>query len=274
MVLDLLTPMRTSTWILVAVFLAAPRSDSTIYASNGRMRGPVRLLRTRRARFAQPGALRSRAGVTGAALVVAAAMSAFAGCSGGASVRSVAPRAAAPGELLSASAFDGITDRVERSRALFAEASRVMLSPRCLNCHPDGDSPTQSDRMLVHDPPVYRGAADNGVPGLECTSCHQEKNAELARIPGAPKWHLAPRVMAWVGKTPSSLCEQLKDPARNGRRSLAQVVEHAEHDAIVGWGWQPGAARTQPPGDQRAYGALMAAWVRDGAECPKEGSAQ
>lgn len=148
-----------------------------------------------------------------------------------------------------------------------------MLHPRCVNCHPSGDSPTQSDLALVHDPPVFRGTADNGVPGLECTSCHQTANAELARIPGAPKWHLAPREMAWVGKTPATLCAQLKDPARNGHRSLAQVVDHASHDEIVAWGWKPGADRTPAPGSQARYGALMAAWVKDGAECPTEGSA-
>ena len=27
--------------------------------------------------------------------------------------------------------------------------------------------------------------------------------------------------MAWVGKSPHAICEQMKDPARNGRRSLA-----------------------------------------------------
>ena len=120
----------------------------------------------------------------------------------------------------------------------------------------------------MHDPPVARGPADQGVPGLECTSCHQDKNGELARIPGAPKWHLAPKSMAWVGKTVPEICEQVKDPARNGGRSLAKLVDHAEHDELVAWGWHPGADRKPAPGDQARFGALIAAWVKTGAACP------
>lgn len=169
-------------------------------------------------------------------------------------------------------AFSSIGDKKERSRALFLEASRVMFHPRCANCHPAGDTPTQGDDFQVHDPPVARGTADKGVPGLECTSCHQDRNVELARVPGAPQWHLAPKVMAWQGRTPRSLCEQLKDPARNGGKSLAEIVEHSAHDELVGWGWKPGAGRVPAPGTQAEYGALMAAWVKDGAECPREES--
>lgn len=173
-------------------------------------------------------------------------------------------------ELRAPSDFASITDAKERSAALFAEASRVMLHPRCKNCHPAGDSPLQGDRGLVHDPPVVRGADDKGVPGLECTSCHQDQNVELARVPGAPGWHLAPRAMAWDGRTQRALCEQLKDPSRNGGKSLAEIVEHSTHDRLVGWGWTPGHGREPAPGSQAAFGALMDAWVKDGAVCPPE----
>jgi len=69
-----------------------------------------------------------------------------------------------------------------------------------VNCHPDGDSPHQRAGEL-HDPPVVRGPEDQGVPGNECTTCHQDKNQALTRVPGAPTWHLAPRAMAWVGRS-------------------------------------------------------------------------
>src|SRR5689334_1285458 len=61
--------------------------------------------------------------------------------------------------------FAAIADRSERSRALFLEASRVLLHPRCVNCHPDGDTPHQGMEMALHDPPVVRGPKDMGVPG-------------------------------------------------------------------------------------------------------------
>lgn len=175
-------------------------------------------------------------------------------------------------ELRTPESFAGIKDRDERARAIFLEASRVLLHPRCRNCHPAGDSPAQGEGGQLHDPPVVRGSEDKGVPGLECTSCHQDRNATLARIPGAPMWHLAPRSMAWVGRTPGAICEQIKDPARNGNKTLAQIVEHSAHDELVAWGWNPGADRKPAPGTQERFGALMAAWAKDGAACPREGA--
>jgi len=165
--------------------------------------------------------------------------------------------------------FLAIGDRADRSRALFAEASRVLMHPRCGNCHPDGDTPHQRAGEL-HGPPVLRGPEDRGVPGNECTTCHQDKNQELARVPGAPQWHLAPLSMAWVGKSASQICNQLKDPKRNGGKTLAQIVDHSAHDALVGWGWKPGHGREPVPGTQERFGALVAAWVDTGAECPPE----
>jgi len=179
-----------------------------------------------------------------------------------------------PGELRAPEAFAGIADPPARSRALFLEASRVMLHARCVNCHPAGDSPHQRDDMAIHDPPVKRGPEDKGVVGLECTSCHQEKTPELARVPGAPKWHLAPKVMAWEGKSAAAICAQVKDPARNGGKSLHDIVEHSAHDKLVAWGWSPGAGRTPAPGTQERFGALVAAWVETGAACPTEAEAQ
>jgi hypothetical protein len=176
-----------------------------------------------------------------------------------------------PTELRAPEVFGVITDRADRSRALFVEASRVMLHPRCTNCHPDGDVPYQGVDQLPHDPPSLRGPEDRGVVGMECTSCHQDRNLELARVPGAPNWHLAPRSMAWVGRSPRTLCEQLKDPARNGGKSLAAIVEHSAHDGLVGWGWAPGSGREPAPGSQERFGQLVAAWVETGAECPSEG---
>ena len=61
-----------------------------------------------------------------------------------------------PRELRSPDAFAVYSERAERSRALFSEAARVMLHPRCANCHPSGDTPLQREGGL-HDPPVQRG---------------------------------------------------------------------------------------------------------------------
>ena len=50
-------------------------------------------------------------------------------------------------DLRSVASFDAIADRAERSRALFAEAGKVLQHPRCLNCHPVGERPTQGSDM-------------------------------------------------------------------------------------------------------------------------------
>src|SRR5438128_5611593 len=67
--------------------------------------------------------------------------------------------------------FAVITDRGDRSRELFLEVSRVFLHPRCVNCHPNGDVPSQGTQMTPHQPPVTRGPDSHGVVGMECTSC-------------------------------------------------------------------------------------------------------
>jgi hypothetical protein len=203
-------------------------------------------------------------------LVVGAAL--LAAC-GGKDTRSPAPpqpRPVAANELRAVDDFAAIAEPAARSRALFAEASRAFLHPRCVNCHPDGDSPHQGMALALHDPPVTRGPHDDGVVGMQCTTCHQDRNQALTRVPGAPAWHLAPRVMAWVGRTPHQLCEQLKDPQRNGGKTLAQIVDHVAHDPLVAWGWAPGADREPTPGTQAQLGALVAAWVETGAACPEE----
>jgi len=164
--------------------------------------------------------------------------------------------------------FGGIADPTERSRALFAEAGKVIESPRCQNCHPVGQRPTQGDDMHPHLPLVVRGADDHGAIAMRCATCHQTANFQPAGVPGAPKWQVAPVEMAWQGKSLGEICEQIKDPARNGRRSLAQIHDHMAHDELVGWGWHPGGTRTPAPGTQAQFGALIDAWIRTGAACP------
>jgi len=168
------------------------------------------------------------------------------------------------------SAFAKIGNKDERAVALFEEAGKVLQSPRCMNCHPAADRPTQTDRMVPHQPVVVRGDAGMGASGgLVCTTCHHEANFDAAGVPGNPKWQLAPIEMAWQGKTLSQICVQIKDRERNGGRNLDQLVHHMAEDELVGWGWHPGAGRTPAPGTQQQFGELIKAWVDAGAACPK-----
>jgi hypothetical protein len=171
--------------------------------------------------------------------------------------------------------FASIADQKARSVALFEEAGKVIEHPRCLNCHPAGDRPLQTMAMHPHQPPVTRGDGGMGVPGMMCNTCHGLENAAivgqsptLKSIPGNPAWHLAPIEMAWVGKSLGEICQQLKDPKRNGGRDLSKIVEHMSHDSLVGWGWNPGDGREPAPGTQAEFGELIKAWVDTGAACP------
>jgi hypothetical protein len=166
------------------------------------------------------------------------------------------------------SAFSGIADPHERSVALFKEAGKVLQNPRCVNCHPAGDRPLQGNDEHLHEPPVRRGPDGHGVAGLHCATCHQAANFDAVAMPGHPDWHLAPLSMAWQGRSLGQICEQIKDPTRNGGRSLSQIVEHMSHDSLVGWGWAPGAGREPAPGSQVVLGDLIRAWVDTGAACP------
>jgi len=174
----------------------------------------------------------------------------------------------APAQLKSPSDFSSIADRAERSRALFAEMGKVIESPRCQNCHPVGQRPTQGDDMHPHLPWVVRGADDQGAVAMRCSTCHHGVNFQPAGVPGAPKWHVAPVEMAWQGKSLGQVCEQIKDPARNGKRTLKQIHDHMAFDELVGWGWHPGGTRTPAPGTQKQFGDLVAAWIQTGAACP------
>ena len=170
--------------------------------------------------------------------------------------------------LASPESFSGIADTATRSAAMFSELGRVLTSPRCVNCHPAGDRPRQGDQARLHQPPVERGADGHGTPTMRCSSCHQAANFDPGRVPGHPEWHLAPREMAWEGKTVAEICQQIKDPARNGNRAVEALIDHIGKDTLVGWAWAPGFGRMPAPGTQEQAGALVKAWVESGAACP------
>lgn len=171
--------------------------------------------------------------------------------------------------LSSPSAFAAIRDRNTRSLALFAEVAKVITHPRCLNCHPAGDRPTQTDAMRPHMPWVTRGDGGIGAAGMRCPTCHHAENFDPARVPGNPKWSLAPNEMAWQGLTPGEICRQIKDEDKNGGRDMRALVEHMSSDELVGWAWHPGAGRTPAPGTQAQFGQLVKAWADSGAACPR-----
>lgn len=163
--------------------------------------------------------------------------------------------------------FSSIDGEEARSRAMFNEIGKALKHPRCLNCHPAGDRPMQGDLSKRHQPLVQRGEDNFGAPGMRCTTCHGDEN--YRNVPGNPKWHLAPRSMAWEGKSLTEICRQIKDPERNGGMTMDEIVEHMAEDSLVGYGWNPPDHYEPVPGSQERLGKLTRAWVDTGAVCPK-----
>ena len=153
--------------------------------------------------------------------------------------------------------------------ALFGPIASVLTHPRCINCH-QADSPRQTDAKILHQPLVVRGADGHGAPTQPCQTCHQTTNSGAGGfVPGAAGWSLAPLSMLWEGRTSAQICEQIKDPARNGgRHSGEEVIEHMKLDPMVLWAWSPGGGRTPPPLSHERFVEAAEIWARAGMPCP------
>lgn len=156
----------------------------------------------------------------------------------------------------------------EKSVALFNQALKVFRHPRCMNCHPAGDRPTQGNDMHEHAMNVMRGPKDHGALALNCKACHGVENNVQSGVPGASKWALAPKSMGWQGLTDRQLCQALKDPKKNHGMSMEKFIAHNAEDPLVGWAWNPGGKREPVPGTQKEFGQVVADWVATGAHCP------
>lgn len=169
---------------------------------------------------------------------------------------------------------------VDEARGLPAwqQVFEVFSHPRCANCHVEDDYPRWSGAHYGPEPRhhafnVQRGVDGSGFgnTGLRCTACHFESNSSVLHgPPGAPHWHLAPVEMAWFGKSSAYICAQIKDPARNGGRTLDEVAEHVRSDELVAWGWTPGPGREAAPNSAESTFKALQEWSLAGAPCPAQ----
>ena len=162
--------------------------------------------------------------------------------------------------------------REKESAEAFKEAYKVLMHPRCMNCHPSGDAPLQGDDSHIHAQNVTRGKDGKGVYAMKCSNCHQKENTPgLNMPPGDPNWHLPPANMKMVfqGKTPAQLAAQFKDPKQTGK-TLQQMLKHVEEDhLVINSGWNPGEGRTTPPLSHAEFAAKFREWIEKGAVIPK-----
>ncbi|MET3500343.1 mono/diheme cytochrome c family protein [Mucilaginibacter sp. SG538B] len=156
------------------------------------------------------------------------------------------------------------------SVAAFKQVYTVLMSARCMNCHPSGDIPLQGEDNHLHAMLPKRGVDGKGVYAMKCANCHQPTNTPgLHTPPGNPNWHLPPADMKMVfqGRTPRQLAKQIIDPKQNGHKDMQKLIAHAD-DGLVLWAWKPGEGRKLPPMSHAAFKKAWLTWLKTGAYAP------
>ncbi len=167
------------------------------------------------------------------------------------------------------------SENTQNGVELWGKIHEVFSHPRCSNCHvPEDNRPRWSGpsygKTQFHGMNVNGGASRIGAESILCSTCHGKQNSDLPHgPPGAEIWLLAPVEMTWWEKTSLEICEQIKDPMRNGGRDLKQVAEHIEKDHLVHWGWNPGVGREPAPYSAAELVTFILDWNEQGAPCPK-----
>jgi len=160
-----------------------------------------------------------------------------------------------------------VTSSRAEGLAAFVDIYAAATHPRCLNCHPAGDAPLQTDESIPHSMGITRFSPMDGV---HCSTCHPAiaVGDGLAPMPPAdPIWSLAPKAMVFEDRTPAELCAQLKDPEINGGRGLTDLTAHVANDHLLMTSWHSG--RTPPPISHAELVARFAVWGSAGGPCPE-----
>ncbi len=152
----------------------------------------------------------------------------------------------------------------------FGDVYKVLMSPRCLNCHPAGDIPLQGDDSHVHRMFPRRGPDGKGLYAMKCANCHQDENTPgLHMPPGSPKWHLPPADMKMVfeGKSPYQLAKQLMNKKENGNKSMEDLIKHADDELVLA-GFNPADGLKKPPLTHQEFKKAWITWLTTGAYAP------
>jgi len=172
---------------------------------------------------------------------------------------------------------------VEEGLASWQTFYEVASHPRCANCHVGADnrpmwSGPSYGRTRPHGMNINAGASRIGAETIPCATCHtttesvgENANATPHAAPRvAMSWQLAPVEAEWFGKSSAYICEQLKDPERNGDRTIREVAAHLDHDLILHWAWTPGGGREPAPHSLQATMDALMKWAAAGTPCPTE----
>jgi hypothetical protein len=158
----------------------------------------------------------------------------------------------------------------------------VASHPRCANCHTGpSDRPMWSGPSYgttrPHGMNIRAGDSRMGVEYVPCQTCHTTKDEDWGNanlMPhAAPRvamfWQLAPIEADWFGRSSIEICEQLRDPERNGDRDMLALAEHLDHDLILHWAWEPGGGREPAPYSLQEHVNDILIWGTAGFPCPE-----
>lgn len=155
----------------------------------------------------------------------------------------------------------------------------VTSHPRCSNCHvganniPMWSGPSYGNAR-PHGMNISAGDSRIGAEYLQCSACHAYREGVNDVPHAAPQvamnWQLPPVEAEWFGKTSDEICNQLRDPERNGGRDFNDIASHLEHDLILHWAWNPGEGREPAPYSLQEHVNDILAWGVAGYPCAND----
>ena len=161
---------------------------------------------------------------------------------------------------------------------------QVASHPRCSNCHvgasnrPMWSGPSYG-RTRPHGMNINAGESRIGAEYVPCQTCHALRTEGGNDAPHmAPQvamaWMLPPVEAEWFGKSSDEICNQLRDPDRNGGRDHIALAGHLEHDLILHWAWNPGGGREPAPYSLQDHVNDVLAWGVAGFPCHNDEETQ
>ena len=168
---------------------------------------------------------------------------------------------------------------VEQGLKAWDRIYQVTSHPRCSNCHvgpsnrPMWSGPAYGPTR-VHGMNVNAGESRIGAETILCSTCHAYRETVNDAPHVAPQvaddWRLAPVEAEWFGKSSIEVCNQLRDPDRNGDRSFMELAEHLDHDVILHWAWTPGGGREPAPFSLQEHVNYLLVWGVAGQPCAND----
>lgn len=129
-----------------------------------------------------------------------------------------------------------------------------------------------------HGMNIQAGESRMGIEALQCSTCHTTKNEDWGNANDIPHasprvamgWQLAPVEADWFGRFTEEICAQLRDPDRNGGRTVIELAEHLKHDLILHWAWSPGGGCEPAPYSLQEHVNDILDWGVAGMPCPQD----